>query len=110
MGNHDIMEPSRYDFLSIHKDPLEIGPFIFSHHPLNITHLNGKYNLCGHIHPAIRISGSAKQSIRVACFYFAENHGILPAFGNFTGSAKMPKRKKEDQIFGIANQKIIKLF
>ena len=77
---------------------------------LKINYLKNKYNLCGHIHPAIKIFGSAKQSLRVECFYFGEKHGILPAFGRFTGNAKMPKRKKEDTVLAIANQKIIQIF
>lgn len=110
MGNHDILDINQYNFLLVHEAHLEIGPYILSHIPLNIEHIHNKYNLCGHLHPSIRISGSAKQSLRVECFYFGEKHGILPAFGNFTGNAKMPNRKKEDTVFAIANQKIIQLF
>ena len=109
LGNHDILEHSNYDFLKVHVEILEIEPFILSHIPLDKIQLNGYYNLCGHLHPSIRISGSAKQSLRVECFYFGENHGILPAFGNFTGSSKMPRRRKSDNIFAVTNQKIIPL-
>lgn len=110
LGNHDILDFSMYDFLKLHIEDVEIGPFILSHKPLDETQLNGKYNLCGHIHPSIRVSGSARQSLRVECFYFGRNHGILPAYGNFTGTSKMPDRKKTDNIFAVTNQKIIHLF
>ena len=110
LGNHDILEDMHYDFLKIHHNKIELGPFVLSHKPILKDELNGYYNLCGHIHPSVRISGPAKQSIRVECIYFGEIHGILPAFGNFTGLSKMPNRKKTDQIFAVTNQKIIPLF
>lgn len=110
MGNHDILSDFQYDFLEIHLDNLIIDPFVLSHRPIDISESGGLYNLCGHIHPSVRISGTAKQSLRVECFYFGKNHGILPAFGNFTGTYKIPKRASTDKIFGVTNEKIIQLF
>jgi len=109
LGNHDILEHSLYDFMDVHIDKLILDPFVLSHKPIGSEKLNGGYNICGHIHPSVRISGSAKQSLHVECFYFGENHGILPAFGNFTGTSRMPKRTKSDNIFAVTNQKIIHL-
>jgi hypothetical protein len=57
----------------------------------------------------VKLSGLAKQSLRVECFYFNKNHGILPAYGSFTGTSKMPKRTPEDNVFVVTNQKIIHL-
>ena len=96
--------------MDVHLDKIILDPFVFSHQPLDQKETNDHYNLCGHIHPSVRISGIAKQSLRVECFHFGKNHGILPAFGNFTGTARMPERSKDDDIFAIANQKIIRLF
>ena len=110
LGNHDILDPSNYDFLIIHHGFLELYPFILSHEPLAVANLNGHYNLCGHIHPSIKISGSAKQSVRVECFHFGKYHGILPAYGNFTGNSKITSNTKTDRIFAVTNQKIIPLF
>ncbi|MCG8309601.1 MAG: ligase-associated DNA damage response endonuclease PdeM [Cytophagales bacterium] len=110
LGNHDVLEENQYDFLIVHKDKIVLNPFVLSHKPLETDRLNEYYNLCGHIHPSVRITGYARQSIRVECFYFGKNHGILPAFGSFTGTSKMPKRNKTDKIYAITNQKIIHLF
>jgi uncharacterized protein len=110
IGNHDILDPLHYDFLIIHDGVLLLDPFIFSHEPLPEKILDGHYNICGHIHPSIRIYGSSKQSIRVECFHFSKFHGILPAYGNFTGNSKMSSNSKTDRIFAIANQEIIPLF
>ena len=109
LGNHDILEASNYDFLDVHKDKLRIDPFIFSHEPLDIQDMEGYYNFCGHIHPSVRLSGTARQSLRIPCFYFGENHAILPAFGNFTGTAKLRNRYHNGHFYAIANQKIIRL-
>jgi len=110
LGNHDILDKSHYQFLELHTENLPIKPFILTHIPLKLDELNGHYNLCGHIHPAIKLSGMAKQSLSFECFYFSKNHGILPAFGSFTGRSIMPKRKSEDEIFAVTNKEIIHLF
>ena len=110
LGNHDILDTKNYDFLDLYQDTLTVDPFVFSHKPLENSTSQDGYNICGHIHPAVRLSGIAKQSVRVECFYFGSNHGILPAFGNFTGNAKIAKRHQEDRVFAVTNQKIIPLF
>ena len=110
MGNHDILDHSHYDFLQLHPEKLILEPYVFSHKPMELHDLDGHYNLCGHIHPSVKVTGIAKQSLRVECFYFGENHGILPAFGSFTGSSKIQGKSSEDKIFAVTNQKIIHLF
>jgi DNA ligase-associated metallophosphoesterase len=109
IGNHDILEQREYAFLDVYLDHLIIEPFILTHEPLDNKSKIALYNLCGHLHPSIRINGSARQSFRVDCFYFSKKHGILPAFGNFTGSSKLPARSVEDQIFAIAENEVIPL-
>ncbi|HNU41619.1 MAG TPA: phosphoesterase, partial [Cyclobacteriaceae bacterium] len=66
----------------------------------------GVYNLSGHIHPAVRLKGTGRQSVMLPCFYFGKQQGILPAFGSFTGMARIVP-KKEDRIFVIAENKVI---
>ena len=110
MGNHDILDHSQYNFLELHHAKLILEPFVLSHKPMELHELNGHYNLCGHIHPSVKLSGLAKQSLSVECFYFGKNHGILPAFGSFTGTSKLPNRCSDDKIFAVTKQKIIHLF
>ena len=109
MGNHDILDSTHYDFLQLHAENLIIEPFILSHKPLNNKEIDKYYNLCGHIHPSIKILGPAKQFFRVECFYFTENQAILPAFGNFTGTSKMPRKTSKDEVFAITEDEIIHL-
>lgn len=102
-GNHDILNDSFYNnaSLKIVEHTLIEHPFIFSHIPLeeNSTY----YNLSGHIHPAVRLIGKAKQSLVLPCFYFGQKNGILPAFSTFTGKSPLIPATA-DTVFVIANQ------
>lgn len=101
-GNHDILDD--YPPLLNLTPLLEISPFSFTH----IREKSQLYNLSGHLHPGIFIRGKGRQSITLPCFYFAENHGLLPAFGQFTGIKKI-RPKKEDRVFGIAEGRVVEL-
>ena len=56
----------------------------------------------------MRISGKAKQSIRLPCYYFTQSHGILPAFGKFTGNYTLDY-KVADSVFLITEERVLKL-
>ncbi len=107
MGNHDILEESHYDAsnLTIYKYSLSLGPFYFTHHPESSA---GVYNICGHVHPSVHLRGTARQGIRLPCFYFSKHQAILSAFGAFTGNGKI-KGNKSDHIFAIADGTIVKV-
>ena len=109
IGNHDIMDLKRYQEanLHLHDEGLIIDPFIFTHHPLEEVPF-GLFNLCGHIHPGVRLSGKGRATLRLPCFYFGEDQGILPAFGEFTGTYVI-KPNKEDDVFVIAEEKVFKV-
>jgi metallophosphoesterase superfamily enzyme len=66
------------------------------------------YNLSGHLHPGVNMRGKARQSVTLPCFYFGENMGLLPAFGTFTGLARIYP-KKNDKVFVIVEEKIIEI-
>lgn len=83
-GNHDIISPLKYEDLGVTVvSEFLIGEFLLTHHP---EEREGYFNFSGHIHPAIRLSGLGRQSVRLPCFYKTANQMILPAFGEFTGS------------------------
>ena len=108
-GNHDILNASVYSDsgLVVLPEMLVEGPWLITHHPLETPHPE-LYNLAGHIHPGVRLSGAGKQTLRLPCFYFGQHQGILPAFGNFTGIAPLPV-KKGDQVFVVADHQVIKM-
>lgn len=106
-GNHDILPEKFYALanLEVYNENLKIYPFSFAHQPAKKI---DEFTLSGHIHPAVRIHGQARQSMILPCFYFSEFYGILPAFGNFTGMAKI-KPKQNDDIFVILENSVIKI-
>ena len=105
-GNHDILAPHLYSKANIEvQETLVRGPFIFSHHPLDSESF---YNIHGHIHPAVRLKGSGRQNMKVPCFYFGQDYGIMPAFGNFTGTAIIPVREG-DHVFAVTPSSVLKL-
>lgn len=108
LGNHDILSERQYDRkgISLHEE-LRIAPFIFTHHPFE-TEDKDFYNLAGHIHPGATLHGKARQSVTLPCFYFGRRQGILPAFGMFTGLARI-RPKVEDEVYVIAEGVVIKV-
>ena len=109
VGNHDILPEAAYRDVSleVHVGTVEQGPFIFSHHPLEIVP-DGLYNLAGHLHPAVRLNGVGKQRERLPCFFFGERQGILPAFGSFTGAAVL-RPGKNDRVFVLTGDQVLEV-
>jgi DNA ligase-associated metallophosphoesterase len=107
LGNHDILSALQYERHSMIVYPSELreGNFVFTHEPLTLIP-EGLYNLSGHVHPGVRLIGMGKQAMTLPCFYFGKDLGILPAFGSFTGLARV-NPKKEERIFVIAENKIM---
>lgn len=105
LGNHDVLEAPAYHIKNLEViEVLDCAPFSLTHIPEETSH----YNLAGHIHPAVKLRGKGRQSLRLPCFYFGPQNGILPAFGNFTGTARI-SITKEDELFVIADHKVVKM-
>ncbi len=86
-GNHDIISPLKYEDLGIIVVlELQLKGFLLTHHP---EEREGQFNFAGHIHPAIKLTGLGRQSVRLPCFFKKKNQMILPAFGEFTGTYTM---------------------
>lgn len=106
-GNHDIMGDYQYSRKGIEVHPsLQIGKFLLTHHPLEDVP-DDVYNIAGHIHPGVSLRGRGRQAITLPCFYFGGRQALLPAFGKFTGLARILP-KKEDKVFVVAEEKIIR--
>ncbi|MEQ9466334.1 MAG: ligase-associated DNA damage response endonuclease PdeM [Ekhidna sp.] len=101
-GNHDIISEYPKELKVVIQ--LNIPPFSFTH----IKEDSGYYNLSGHIHPGVQMKGRGRQSMTIPCFTFKDDHGILPAFGQFTGIKKI-RPQKEDRVFGVVSEGVIEL-
>lgn len=107
-GNHDILNESAYiaENLTYFPESLELGPFLMTHIPIEYT--SELYNICGHLHPGVRLKGRGLQALKLPCFHFGKKGLVLPAYGAFTGSAKI-EPNKEDDVFAISDTAVIKV-
>jgi DNA ligase-associated metallophosphoesterase len=104
-GNHDILPDWHYGRTRLAVvDDINAGPFLFTHFPLKNP--GNKINVCGHLHPAVRLYGKGRQSVRLPAFFFRAQSILIPAFGRFTGSVSI-KPLKSDRVFGIADGQIV---
>jgi uncharacterized protein len=105
-GNHDILPESVYNVPNLLKaTQVEEPEFVFSHSPVTAKK---KINICGHIHPGIRLTGKARQSITLPCFYHYQKEFILPAFGKLTGLALLDLVKDADYYI-VTHETVVKL-
>lgn len=104
-GNHDARAGDPPSELEIHcvTGPLADGPFVLEHRPRRSA---DGYVLCGHIHPAVTLTGTARQHSRLPCFWFSKDVGVLPAFGEFTGVAEADVQAG-DQVFVVADDAVL---
>jgi DNA ligase-associated metallophosphoesterase len=87
-GNHDARagDPPREMRISCVSPLLKEAPFIFAHHPVRS---DDGYVVAGHIHPGVTLHGAAKQASKLPCFWFGRETAVMPAFGEFTGLARV---------------------
>jgi DNA ligase-associated metallophosphoesterase len=103
-GNHDASAGAPPADLRIETvgEPWLDGPFAFCHHPRPFM---DRYVLAGHLHPAYRLAGR-RDSVRLPCFWLGAQVGVLPAFGDFTGSCTIAPRAG-DRVYAIAEGRVI---
>jgi DNA ligase-associated metallophosphoesterase len=106
-GNHDSRAGDPPADWQVHcvDAPLHLGGLALGHEPGAV---DGAYLLAGHVHPAARIVGRSGHGLRLPCFHLGARCGVLPAFGEFTGSHVLP-RAAEDRVFVIADDAVREL-
>ena len=108
-GNHDqhAGDPPAALGVRVLDGPLAIGPWALAHHPDPVA---GRYTLAGHVHPGVAVGGRGGRGVpgarghdrlRLPCFHFGPQVGVLPAFGLFTG-LHLLARSPADQVFAVA--------
>jgi DNA ligase-associated metallophosphoesterase len=78
-------------------------PFLFAHHPQPSP---DGYLLAGHLHPGVRLIGRGREKLRLPCFWFGAEVGVLAAFGGFTGVAIIEPHPG-DRVYAIAEGTVI---
>lgn len=109
-GNHDILPAAALQQVGIiHDVKWSLGPFDFVHDPQDAGPMENpnRWLVFGHIHPAIRLQGKAKQSLKLPCWWLSEDRRIaLPSFGSFTGSVTI-KLGKADRCWVTTGQQVL---
>lgn len=106
-GNHDLAAgaPPPDLGIEVRSEPWRVDGLALCHHP---QFVQGAQALAGHLHPAVRISGRAGDSVRLPCFWLREGLTVLPAFGSFTGGARFD-REPGDRVVAIAEDRLYEL-
>ncbi len=105
-GNHDDRAGDPPDDWGVEcrDEPVACPPFIWRHEPA----ASGEgYVLAGHVHPAVRLAGAGGLSAALPCFYFGKDYGLLPAFGDFTGTG-IVRPRRGDAVFVLAGGMVVR--
>jgi DNA ligase-associated metallophosphoesterase len=105
-GNHDDRagDPPWQLDIDVVDEPFMQDGFALCHHPKRIA---GAYVLAGHLHPCVSL-GRTWDHLRLPCFWFGDDVGVLPAFGAFTGMHPIRPRSGE-RVFAVADEIVASL-
>lgn len=104
-GNHDKRAGDPGPDIDIRSvdAPLAEPPFVFTHKP---AVSDEGYVICGHVHPAARLTGPGRETVRLPCFWARPGTMVLPAFGEFTGVAEIDA-EPGDRVWVIAEGAVV---
>lgn len=105
-GNHDDRagDPPTEWGIECRDEPSPEPPFVWRHEPAASEQ---GYTLAGHVHPAVSLSGPGGFNVTLPCFYFGQLYGLLPAFGDFTGTVAVRPRAG-DAVYVLADGAVIR--
>lgn len=103
-GNHDTWSDKKYEDLSfkLYDDSYNLSTDIIIRHEVKAN--ESRYQICGHIHPGIRMKGPGKQYLRLPCFHYNDHQLVLPAFSLFTGLDTKFELKKQKSVVICENE------
>ena len=106
-GNHDLKAgaPPADLGIRIEQEPWGVDGLALCHHP---QFVRGAHAVAGHLHPAVRISGRADDGVRLPCFWVRDGLTVLPAFGSFTGGARID-REDGDRVVAIGDDRLYEI-
>ncbi|MGZ8254411.1 MAG: ligase-associated DNA damage response endonuclease PdeM [Burkholderiaceae bacterium] len=106
-GNHDLKAgaPPADLGIRIEREPWCVDGLAFCHHP---QFVRGGHVVAGHLHPAVRISGRADDGVRLPCFWLRDGLTVLPAFGSFTGGARID-REDGDRVVAVGDDRLYEI-
>ena len=104
-GNHDTRagDPGPEIDIGCVDGPAAESPFVFTHKP---AVSDDGYVICGHLHPAARLTGAGRETLRLPCFWANARTMVLPAFGEFTGVADIDAQPG-DRVWVVADGAVL---
>lgn len=105
-GNHDARagDPPPFMRMEVVDEPFHLDGLALCHHPRPVP---GAYVLAGHVHPCVHLA-RGRDRLRLACFHFGAEVGLLPAFGAFTGMQEI-EPDPCDRLYAIADDRVVEL-
>ena len=109
-GNHDRSAgpPPPSLGLDVVEEPHVFEGLECRHYPLEAPNPEGPPILAGHLHPATRLAGPGFDRLRLPCFAATDRQLILPAFGEFTGTA-CPQVNSANFLYVVAGERLVKV-
>lgn len=106
-GNHDRHAGAPPPALDIElvAEPWLVDDVALAHYPQRMAQAGV---VAGHLHPCVRLYGTANDSVRLPCFWMRAGLLALPAFGEFTGGASI-EREAGDRVIAVAEGKLIEI-
>ena len=96
LGNHDPVIPS--GLIGDREDHVECGSFLLTHHPTAPLH-SGGVNVCGHLHPKVRIP-TRRSKVSAPCWAVSRERIIMPSFGTYTGGLDVRDPAIAEELIG----------
>lgn len=111
-GNHDAHAgppPGALGFVSVDEPHID-GPFAYRHYPLadGGAQCPRPFVLAGHLHPGVTVALGGQSARRVHCFWKTGGQMVLPAFGAFTGTARIDSTAP-GQAYAVGRDRVIAL-
>jgi uncharacterized protein len=106
-GNHDLGAgpPPAELGLEVVDEPHGFDGLVCRHRPIDEAG-EGAPILAGHVHPATRLYGPGHDRLRLPCYVLRGRQLVLPAFGEFTGSA-MASADAETALCVVAGDRLL---
>ena len=100
-GNHDDRAGDPPAAIGIHvvDEPFAQDGYALCHHPRRRP---GEYVLAGHLHPCVSLGSRGWDHLRLPCFWFGDDVGVLPAFGAFTGMHAI-RASASDRVYAVGD-------
>ena len=108
-GNHDrhIKNLPAHWPIEIVATGTQLGRISMSHHPQEPVQ-GSDLLLCGHLHPAYRLSSRVDSVGKLSCFWLSKRQLVLPAIGEFTGT-HVVRPSTSDRWWVIADRQVVEV-